>query len=70
MDLKGRKIEEGEIICPYCEGPFIGKYKAYYKNGKVLAEGQFYGLRCGTWHFYNKDGELIKKVQYKTKCEK
>ena len=45
------------------ENYFSGKFTAYYKNGNIEAEGQYYegdytNIRVGTWKWYNQDGSV------------
>lgn len=57
-------------------GDFMtGKYTAYYENGKVQTEGQFYdgeytNVKVGTWNWYKSDGTLEATEQYKANIEK
>jgi antitoxin component YwqK of YwqJK toxin-antitoxin module len=40
-------------------------YKSYYENGTVLCEGQIKaGAPCGTWKFYNIQGQIINEVNF------
>ena len=42
-----------------------GKYRGYYPNGKLEAEGEvFQGDEIGLWKYYNEEGNLL-KTEYK-----
>lgn len=71
VDYWGRKIEEGDMTCPCCEAPFVGKYRAYHRNGRIYAIGQRNenGLRYGEWHFYDKKGHKDRTLVYSIKDE-
>lgn len=70
VDRWGRRIEEGDFTCPYCEGPFVGKYRAYHKNGRIFTNGRKNGgFRCGEWRFYDRRGDLFRIAQYPENCE-
>lgn len=52
----------------------IGKYTAYYENGKIQTEGQFYdgkytNIKTGTWKWYKFDGTLDATEQFKANVE-
>lgn len=71
VDRWGRRIEEGDFTCPYCEGPFVGRYTAYHRNGKVFTTGlKNGGFRCGEWHFYDRRGEIFRVVSYSDDCDR
>ena len=43
-----------------------GKYRGYYPNGKLEAEGEvFQGDEIGLWKYYNEEGNLL-KTEYKS----
>ena len=43
-----------------------GKYRGYYPNGMLEAEGEvFQGDEIGLWKYYNKEGNLL-KTEYKS----
>ena len=47
-----------------------GSYTAYYDNGKIEIEGQFYegdytNIKVGVWKWYNKDGSVDSEETYK-----
>ena len=42
-----------------------GKYRGYYPNGKLEAEGEvFQRDEIGLWKYYNEEGNLL-KTEYK-----
>lgn len=44
---------------------FFGKYKEYYKTGKIKTEGVYKnGFKINIWKYYNDDGKLIKEEHY------
>jgi antitoxin component YwqK of YwqJK toxin-antitoxin module len=52
----GLKISEG-IVSE--DGNRIGKWKDFYQDGKIQAEGQYIDNRqAGTWRFYNRNGRI------------
>ncbi len=43
-----------------------GKYISYFENGQVKEKGEFYrGAKIHDWYFYNEDGSLSEKKNYK-----
>ena len=43
-----------------------GKYRGYYPNGQLEAEGEvFQGDEIGLWKYYNEEGNLL-KTEYKS----
>ena len=54
---------------------YFGDFTAYHKNGRISIEGQFYdgntvsNVRVGTWKWFNEDGSLNEKLQYKAEVE-
>jgi antitoxin component YwqK of YwqJK toxin-antitoxin module len=47
----------------YMIGKLMGKYKEFYQNGKVKAEGEnLAGKKNGVWTFYNADGSIDDEI--------
>lgn len=55
-------------------GYLVGKYTAYYENGKLKIDAEFFNgkntnVRIGTWIYYNSTGETDSIKQYKSGVE-
>lgn len=69
------KLKEDFTASGINKNYLTGKYTAYYENGKVQIQGQFYdgeytNIRVGIWNWYKPDGTLDEMAQYKANVEK
>lgn len=58
--------EDDNLIITSFEAPeFHGKYKGYYKGGKLFCSGEYTnGKQSGIWTYYYKNGEIWEKGEY------
>ena len=66
-DMKNIKVfyENGNLKFEQNLKDRKGKYRGYYPNGKLEAEGEvFQGDEIGLWKYYNEEGNLL-KTEYK-----
>ncbi|MCB1171312.1 MAG: hypothetical protein KDK25_13290 [Leptospiraceae bacterium] len=46
-------------------GKMHGPGETYYNTGELLSRGQYnYGVKVGTWKYFQKDGKVQKTLQY------
>ena len=67
-DMKNIKVfyENGNLKFEQNLKDRKGKYRGYYPNGHLEAEGEvFQGEEIGLWKYYNKEGNLL-KTEYKS----
>ena len=67
-DMKNIKVfyENGNLKFEQNLKDRKGKYRGYYPNGQLEAEGEvFQGDEIGLWKYYNKEGNLL-KTEYKS----
>ena len=61
VDKKNRYIEEGN----WRSIQFNGKYRSYFKNGKIKSEGNYcFNVEIGRWVYYKKNGQVYKSINY------
>ena len=67
-DMKNIKVfyENGNLKFEQNLKDRKGKYRGYYPNGMLEAEGEvFQGDEIGLWKYYNEEGNLL-KTEYKS----
>ena len=67
-DMKNIKVfyENGNLKFKQNLKDRKGKYRGYYPNGMLEAEGEvFQGDEIGLWKYYNEEGNLL-KTEYKS----
>lgn len=67
-DMKSIKVfyENGNLKFEQNLKDRKGKYKGYYPNGQLEAEGEvFQGDETGLWKYYSEEGNLL-KTEYKS----
>ncbi len=52
-----------------CSNPRHGKWEAWSDGYKNIAGFYEYGKKHGVWIFYNRDGSISKKIEYKQDVE-
>lgn len=67
------KLKE-EFTKEFGTGYLIGKYTAYYENGKIKVEGKFFkgknaNVKVGIWKHYKSDETIDSTEQYKSGVE-
>ncbi len=62
-DNNGKVVAEGIVTE---KGEKEGKWKFYYENGQVRAEGRYVrNMRTGTWKFYDRNGRIEQTGSYR-----